>query len=174
MTDAVLIENLDFNYKRSAIQLISNLNLKISKGDRFGIFGPNGAGKTTLMNLMTGLLTYTSGSIQLLGNEINNNRKKIKKLLGFVPQDFSFYHELSPVENMEFFGAWAGLNKKHIREKTDELLDFGVEKVIWIFTDTQKVMIAESEKDWRIIDWEKDIIILKNITINIQSILSEF
>lgn len=122
MTDAVLIENLDFNYKRSAIQLISNLNLKISKGDRFGIFGPNGAGKTTLMNLMTGLLTYTSGSIQLLGNEINNNRNKIKKLLGFVPQDFSFYHELSPVENMEFFGAWAGLNKKRIREKTDELL----------------------------------------------------
>ena len=66
MTDAVLIENLDFSYKRSNIQLISSLNLKINKGDRFGLFGPNGAGKTTLMNLMTGLITYTSGQFSCL------------------------------------------------------------------------------------------------------------
>lgn len=122
MSDAIQIKNLSFGYKGSAQALINSLSLTIPKGDRFGIFGPNGAGKTTLMNLMTGLLPYTTGSIQLLGNEINNNRNKIKKLLGLVPQDFSFYHELSPAENMEFFGAWAGLNKKHIKEKTDELL----------------------------------------------------
>ncbi|MFT3945542.1 MAG: ABC transporter ATP-binding protein [Agriterribacter sp.] len=122
MTDAVHIENLDFSYKGSGQKLINNLSLHIQKGDRFGIFGPNGAGKTTLMNLMTGLLPYPSGSIQLLDNEIKDNRNKIKTLFGFVPQDFSFYHELSPAENMEFFGAWAGLHKKQIKERTNELL----------------------------------------------------
>lgn len=123
MTEAVSIQNLDFTYKGSAPKLINNLSLNIQKGDRFGIFGPNGAGKTTLMSLMTGLLPYSSGSIQLLGNEIKTNRNKIKTLFGFVPQDFSFYHELSPAENMEFFGAWAGLHKKQIKERTGELLN---------------------------------------------------
>lgn len=122
MTDAVNIENIDFGYKGNESNLISHLSLQIKKGDRFGIFGPNGAGKTTLMSLMTGLLPYQSGSIKLLGNEIKNNRDKVKTLFGFVPQDLSFYHELSPAENMEFFGAWAGLNKKQINKKTDELL----------------------------------------------------
>lgn len=122
MTNAVNIQNIDFSYKGSERKLISDLSLQIKKGDRFGIFGPNGAGKTTLMSLMTGLLSYSSGSLQLLGNEIKSHRNKIKTLFGFVPQDFSFYHELSPAENMEFFGAWAGLNKKQIKAKTDELL----------------------------------------------------
>lgn len=122
MPDAVDIDNLDFSYKGSGQKLISNLSLQIKKGDRFGIFGPNGAGKTTLMSLMTGLLTYSSGSVKLSGYEIKNNRNKVKTLFGFVPQDFSFYHELSPAENMEFFGAWAGLNKKQIHQKIEELL----------------------------------------------------
>lgn len=123
VTNTISIQNLDFTYKGSAQKLINNLSLNIQKGDRFGIFGPNGAGKTTLMSLMTGLLPYSSGSIQLLGNEIKTNRNKIKTLFGFVPQDFSFYHELSPAENMEFFGAWAGLHKKQIKERTGELLN---------------------------------------------------
>ncbi len=75
------------------------------------------------MNIMTGLLPYESGSVQLLGNEAKQHKKKINTLFGFVPQDFSFYQELSPAENMEFFGAWAGLNKTRIALKTNELLD---------------------------------------------------
>ncbi len=122
MTDAVDIQNIDFSYKGSESTLIHNLNLQIKKGDRFGIFGPNGAGKTTLLSLMTGLLPYPSGSIQLLGYEIKANRNKVKTLFGFVPQDLSFYPELTPAENMEFFGAWAGLNKKQIQDRIEELL----------------------------------------------------
>ena len=81
------------------------------------MFGPNGAGKTTLMNLMTGLLNYETGSVQLSGYEIKNHKKSINKLFGFVPQDFSFYQELSPAENLEFFGAWSGLTKQQIKKK---------------------------------------------------------
>jgi ABC-2 type transport system ATP-binding protein len=120
---AIHIENLNFEYKGNTRKAVKQFNLQVEQGDRFGIFGPNGAGKTTLMNLMTGLLPYTTGSVQLIGHEVKNNRRFINTLFGFVPQDFSFYHELSPVENMEFFGAWAGLHKKEIQHKIDDLLN---------------------------------------------------
>lgn len=123
MSSAIHIENLSFGYKGNTQKVISGVNLQVEQGNRFGIFGPNGAGKTTLMNLMTGLLPYTDGSVQLLGHEVRKNKKLINTLFGFVPQDFSFYHELSPVENMEFFGAWAGLGKKQIQQRTDDLLN---------------------------------------------------
>lgn len=116
------IQNISFTYKGNINPSVSGVNLQVEAGDRFGIFGPNGAGKTTLMNLMTGLLNYKEGSLQMFGLEINEHSKEIRKLFGFVPQDFSFYEELSPVENMEFFGAWSGLEKKRIEQRIDELL----------------------------------------------------
>jgi ABC-2 type transport system ATP-binding protein len=119
---AVSIENMGFRYPDNADVSFSNLNLQIAKGERFGLFGPNGAGKTTLMNLMTGVLSVNEGSIKLLGKETGTQNKEVNKLFGFVPQDFSFYHELSPAENLEFFGAWAGLNKAEITSRTNELL----------------------------------------------------
>jgi ABC-2 type transport system ATP-binding protein len=127
---AVNIENLGFHYPGNEGISFSGLNMKIAKGMRFGLFGPNGAGKTTLLSLMTGLLSAEEGSIHLLGHDINKHDKAVNKLFGFVPQDFSFYQELSPVENLEFFGAWSGLNRQQIRKRTKELLHIlGLEEV---------------------------------------------
>jgi ABC-2 type transport system ATP-binding protein len=120
---AVRIHNLGFTYPHQSTPCFSNLNLEVQEGERFGLFGPNGAGKTTLMNCMTGLLQFREGSIQLLGQEITHHKKSINRLFGFVPQDFSFYQELSPVENLAFFGAWSGLQKQEIKQKTAELLE---------------------------------------------------
>ena len=124
LTDApaIEIEGMGFRYPRNPDVSFSKLNLNVAKGQRFGLFGPNGAGKTTLISLMTGLLSADEGHIKLLGIDINKHNHEANKLFGFVPQDFSFYQELSPVENLEFFGAWAGLDKKTIRRRTDELL----------------------------------------------------
>ena len=120
---AVRISDLGFSYPRQSVPCFSNLNLEVPQGERFGLFGPNGAGKTTLMNCMTGLLKYQQGSVQLLGHEIANHKKSINGLFGFVPQDFSFYQELSPAENLAFFGAWSGLSKIEIKNKSAELLE---------------------------------------------------
>lgn len=120
---AVHVKNLYFRYKGQSNDCFNHLDLEIKKGERFGLFGPNGAGKTTLMNCMTGLLSFQEGSIKLLGQEIVTNKKSVKKLFGFVPQDFSFYQELSPVENLSFFGAWSGMSKQDINHKTTELLE---------------------------------------------------
>ena len=120
---AVSIKDLGFTYPRQSAPCFDHLDLLVQQGERFGLFGPNGAGKTTLMNCMTGLLNYRQGSIQLLGHEIAHHKKAINRLFGFVPQDFSFYQELSPAENLAFFGAWAGLHNSEIKNKTTELLE---------------------------------------------------
>lgn len=122
MSAAVSIKDLGFKYPGQVQNCINGLSLQVAEGERFGLFGPNGAGKTTLMNCMTGLLNYQQGSICLLGDEVKTNRKKINRSFGLVPQDFSFYQELSPEENLSFFGAWSGMNKQQIKTKTDELL----------------------------------------------------
>ncbi len=118
---AIQISNINFQYAENSGVVFKDFNLNIAVGERFGLLGPNGAGKTTLMNLMTGVLQSKSGNIKLLGKEISED-KGVKKLFGFVPQHHSFYQELSPAENLEFFGAWAGLNRKEIKERTKELL----------------------------------------------------
>jgi ABC-2 type transport system ATP-binding protein len=127
---AIDVENMGFRYPGNSDMSFSKLNLKIAKGERFGLFGPNGAGKTTLISLMTGLLSVNDGHIKLFGQEVGRQNNQVNKLFGFVPQDFSFYQELSPVENLEFFGAWSGLNKQTIKKRTDDLLNIlGLEEV---------------------------------------------
>jgi ABC-2 type transport system ATP-binding protein len=127
---AVNINNLGFHYQDNDGVVFSGLNLQVKKGERFGLFGPNGAGKTTLLSLMTGLLSPAEGNVQLLGLDVNKHHHAVNKLFGFVPQDFSFYQELSPAENLEFYGAWAGLTKHQVKTKTDELLHIlGLENV---------------------------------------------
>lgn len=119
---AINITDLGFSY-RGGNTLFSGLNLQVPAGESFGIFGPNGAGKTSLMSLMTGLLKYEQGKIELFGKKVAPNHKSANKLFGFVPQDFAFYDELTPVENLAFFGAWAGLGAREIKQRTDELLE---------------------------------------------------
>src|SRR6202000_2876495 len=127
---AVSIEHLDFRYPGSEADLLLDVSLQIEKGESFGLFGPNGAGKTTLMNLMTGVLNASAGEIKILGHPMGTPSKKVNRLFGFVPQDFSFYDELSPLENLEFYGAWAGLDGKRIKKRTAELLNIlGLEDV---------------------------------------------
>jgi ABC-2 type transport system ATP-binding protein len=119
---AIDVAGISFSYAGNDDVTFRNLNLKVAKGTRFGLFGPNGAGKTTLISLMTGLLSADQGHIKLLGQEVGKQKGPVNQLFGYVPQDFSFYHELSPVENLEFFGAWSGLDKQTIKTRTDELL----------------------------------------------------
>ena len=120
---AIKIQNLAFQYPRQEGICFKNFNLEVAAGERFGLFGPNGAGKTTLMNLMTGLLKYSAGSIRLQDHEINDHPKSINTIFGFVPQDFSFYPELTARENLAFYGAWYGLKTKQIKIRTKELLN---------------------------------------------------
>ena len=119
---AIEIADLNFHYGDSLGVVFKDFELSINTGERFGLLGPNGAGKTTLMNLMTGVLLPKSGRIKLLDQQMDSGYD-VKKLFGFVPQFHSFYPELSPAENLQFFGAWSGLKPKEIKSRTVELLE---------------------------------------------------
>jgi len=118
---AIHVSNLSFQYNENSGVYFNDFNLTIFEGERFGLFGPNGAGKSTLMSLMTGLLKPQNGSVTLFNEDIH--AKFTRKLFGFVPQDFSLYDELTPAENLQFFGAWSGLTQKEITNRTTELLE---------------------------------------------------
>ncbi len=114
---AVSIHQLAFRYAGQPTPVFTSLNLEVAAGLRFGLFGPNGAGKTTLMNCMTGLLSFQEGSISLLGQKVLPHHKTVNKLFGFVPQDFSFYQELSPVENLAFLVPGMGFIKNRLKKE---------------------------------------------------------
>ncbi len=119
---ALRIDHLTFRYPRQSHDCIRNLSLAIKKGERFGLFGPNGAGKTTLMSFMVGLLQAQPEKVWVNGQDMSVRKKQVSSIIGYVPQDFAFYPELNPVENLEFFGAWSGLTHKVIKQRTEELL----------------------------------------------------
>jgi ABC-2 type transport system ATP-binding protein len=127
---AITVQQLSFTYSGRSFPCFSNLHLTIQAGERFGLFGPNGAGKTTLMSCITGILPFKEGKILVENVDVSVNKKKANTYLGFVPQDFAFYQELSPMQNFAFFGAMHGLSTSNINNKTTELLEvFGLTEV---------------------------------------------
>ncbi len=108
--------------KKKETTAIENVNLKIRKGELFGIVGPNGAGKTTLIKVLCTLILPTSGSAYVNGYDIIKEEEKARSSLGFVSGDErSFYWRLTGRQNLEFFAALN--NFHHPNKKVNEVLD---------------------------------------------------
>ena len=117
------INDISKKYKSASFESLSNVSFSINAGQTIGVLGPNGAGKTTLISILCGLIEPTKGNVtyQLKnGNSITG--VDLKKIIGFVPQEYAFYHELTPVQNMNYFGSLYNLSKDEIKEKTASLL----------------------------------------------------
>jgi ABC-2 type transport system ATP-binding protein len=119
---AVKIEDLTKKFRDTVA--INRLNLEIEKGRIVGIIGPDGAGKTTLLRLLTGLFKPTSGSISVDGINVALNTQLIKDRIGYMPQHFSLYGDLTVAENLRFFADLYGVPLKRFRERRGELLRF--------------------------------------------------
>jgi len=102
--------------------VLKNLSFNIFGGEKIGILGPNGAGKTTLISIICGILDPENGNIHYTNNNKNINYTAFKHLLGYVPQELAFYEDLSPIQNLNYFGAMYGLNKSIIKKKSEEIL----------------------------------------------------
>ena len=101
---------------------LKDLNLEIEPG-MFGLLGPNGAGKTSLMRIMTLLQSCTSGTIYFDDSDIAKDRKAIRSLLGYLPQDFRFFEKLKTWEFLDYGAGLAGIKgKQHRGEVVDEML----------------------------------------------------
>jgi len=102
---------------------LKNINLVIESG-MFGLLGPNGAGKSTLMRILVTLVKPTSGIVLLDGKDIQKHRKEVRKILGYLPQDFRFFTSLKTWEFLDYSAALAGMkNRKERLKEVDRMLD---------------------------------------------------
>ena len=117
------INNISKKYKTAVKESLSDVNFTIKGGQTIGILGPNGAGKTTLISILCGLIEATKGNVNYVSkNQTPITGVDLKKIIGFVPQEYAFYHELTPIQNMNYFGSLYNLSKKEITERTTNLL----------------------------------------------------
>lgn len=102
---------------------LKDINLEFGTG-MFGLLGPNGAGKSSLMRILVTLMKPTSGIVLVDGKDIQHNRKELRKILGYLPQDFRFFTSLKTWEFLDYSGSLAGLkNRKERLSEVDRLLD---------------------------------------------------
>ncbi|MCP4756212.1 MAG: ABC transporter ATP-binding protein [Proteobacteria bacterium] len=109
---------------------LKDASLKLYQGEIFALLGPNGAGKTTLLKILSTLLAKDSGRIEIFGYDLDRDLDEIRHLFGYVGQDTerSAYARLTASENLRFFGALRGLDRKLIDRRIDLLagyFDFG-------------------------------------------------
>ncbi|WP_035288398.1 ABC transporter ATP-binding protein [Clostridium sp. KNHs214] len=109
---------------KKEFKAVDDVSFHINKGEVFGLLGPNGAGKTTTIKMITGLLRPTSGSVTVMGKDVDKNPMEALSNIGTVlAGDRSIYWKLSARENLEYFAALYGCNKKEAKERTQKVLD---------------------------------------------------
>ena len=104
---------------------LRNLDLTIGTGEIFGLLGHNGAGKTTTVNILTTLLAPTTGEIHVAGVNVAVDPNRVRRMIGYLPENVQFYDNLSTLENLRFFGRLSGLSRPDARiQDVLEYLDF--------------------------------------------------
>lgn len=112
------------NLKKSfgSIEAVKGVSFHVKEGEIYGFLGPNGAGKTTTISMVTGLLKPDSGRALINGLDIWLEPKRVKSLIGVVPQETAIYEELSARDNLSFWGGLYGLSGRELRSHVDFIL----------------------------------------------------
>jgi ABC-2 type transport system ATP-binding protein len=118
---AIEAENLTKRF--GAFTAVDHINLRVRVGENFGLLGPNGAGKTTTIRMITGVIKPTEGSVRVFGIDVVRERDKAIRKIGYMPQRFSLYEDLTVEENLMLYGSLQGLRGQHLRERVNELMD---------------------------------------------------
>ena len=103
---------------------LAGVDLTVKPGELYGLVGPDGAGKTTLLRILATVMEPTSGSAHLAELDVSKQPEKIRARLGYMPQSFSLYPDLSVLENLRFFADINGVPRERQKTRIDELLDF--------------------------------------------------
>lgn len=103
---------------------VNDVSMSVEQGSVVGLIGPNGAGKTTLLRILATLLRPTDGDATILGNDLRKDYLKIRQNIGFLPDFFNLYNDLTLQECLEFFATVYKVAPKLIHERVDSALKF--------------------------------------------------
>lgn len=122
---------------------LDHLSFDVEDNQIFGFLGPNGAGKSTTMNILTGCLAQTSGTVKINGYDIIKNPIEAKQCIGYLPELPPVYMDLTPLEYLNFVGEAKGLSKQKLKEQ-----------VAWVMektdiTDVSRQLIKTLSKGYR-------------------------
>ncbi len=118
-----MIETNKLTKKYGDLIAVNEINLKLVEGDVFGFIGPNGSGKTTTMRMIATLLSPDYGEAYVCGKSIYTHAEEIRRLIGFMPDFFGVYDDMTVLEYLEFFAATYRINGPSRRKVCEEKLE---------------------------------------------------
>jgi ABC-2 type transport system ATP-binding protein len=118
----VTVRNLTKRF--GEVVAVDNLDFEVCDGEIFGFLGPNGAGKSTTLNIIASLLSFDRGTVVVDGLDLAHNARRIKALIGLVPQEIALFSNLTARENVAFFAGLYGLSGKELKAAVREALAF--------------------------------------------------
>lgn len=119
-----IIETRDLTKVFETTIAVNKLNLKVEKGEIFGLVGPDGAGKTTTIRLLTSIMKPTSGTARIDDKDSLRQSEDIREVIGYMSQRFGLYQDLTVLENIQFYADIYGLSTSERNQKIEELLTF--------------------------------------------------
>jgi ABC-2 type transport system ATP-binding protein len=119
---AIRVEGLARSYGKTPA--LSDVSFEVERGEMFGLIGPDGAGKTTLMRILASLIDVDRGEARVLGLSVRTDAARIREIIGYMPQHFSLYADLTVAENLRFFADLFGVPRAEREARTAELLEF--------------------------------------------------
>lgn len=120
---AIRVEGISKRYPGQKEKLaLDKISFNVPQGSLYGIIGPDGAGKTTLLRILSSVMLQSSGKASVLGFDTRRKAEEIRKLIGYMPQEFSQYPDLNLIENLNFFADIQGVSKAQKQERIEKML----------------------------------------------------
>ncbi len=117
VSDLIKVENLVKAYSDTPV--LHGISFEISENGVYGFLGPNGAGKSTTMNIITGCLAATEGTVEIGGHDIVEEPEEAKRLIGYLPEQPPLYMDMTPREYLSFVAAARGVKKNEIKNQVE-------------------------------------------------------
>jgi ABC-2 type transport system ATP-binding protein len=118
-----LIEVKNLTKRYGNFVAVDHLNFRVEKGKIYGFLGPNGAGKSTTMNMITGYISASEGTVLMDGYDISLEPEEVKRRIGYLPEIPPVYPDMTPYEYLRFAGQLKGVSKRRLEEETERVME---------------------------------------------------